>query len=95
MVQRMESNGFVTRRADEHDQRISRVYLTEKGSKTLKKLEELFLQLEKEEIDGFSPDEIEQLMDYLERINNNLKKHIPHHQDHKQKNNAEKMEENK
>lgn len=90
MVQRMEQNGFVERRPDEHDQRISRVFLTEKGKRTSSKLEKMFLQLEEDETKGFSEDELEQLMDYLIRLNENLVQFIPHHpKSNKQKENKE------
>ena len=79
MVQRMEQNGFVERRQDEFDQRISRVFLTQRGKETAVKLEEMFLQLERDEIEGFSKEETVQLMEFLERINENLMEHIPHH----------------
>ncbi len=32
MIQRMEKSGFVKRGADAHDERVSRVYLTDRGS---------------------------------------------------------------
>jgi DNA-binding MarR family transcriptional regulator len=83
MVQRMEQNGFVKRQPDQHDQRISRVFLTEKGREIEQKLRDMFFQLEADEIEGFSETEIEQLVDFLARINVNLMKHIPHHQEHK------------
>lgn len=82
MVQRMEHKGFVERRQDIHDQRISRVYLTELGKETTVKLEEMFLQLQADEIKGFSEEEIAQFMDYLERVNQNLVEYIPHHPKH-------------
>jgi len=89
MVQRMEQNGFVERRADKKDQRISRVFLTTKGREISEQLKAMFNQLEIDETVGFSEEELDQLKDYLERLNNNLKRFIPHHQKEKKKEEVE------
>lgn len=57
MIKRMEKEGLIQRRHDKKDQRISRVYITDKGQKICKdankmmqKIEsEMFLNLTKEE----------------------------------------------
>lgn len=57
MIKRMEKEDLIQRRQDREDQRISRVYITEKGRKVCKKAnmmmkkmeEEMFLNLTKEE----------------------------------------------
>ena len=41
MVKRMEQNGFVSRRVDAEDHRITRIYLTEKGRSLGKKIDEV------------------------------------------------------
>lgn len=79
MVQRMEQTGFVERRTDEKDQRISRVFLTEKGRQVDEKIKQMFLQLQEDEIEGFNEEEIERLMDYLQRIAKNLDKKNHNH----------------
>jgi DNA-binding MarR family transcriptional regulator len=82
MVQRMEQTGFVDRRPDKSDQRISRVYLTEKGRDIHEQMNNMFIQLQEDEIEGFTEEEVAQFVSYLDRLNQNLMKHIPHH--HKQ-----------
>lgn len=80
MVQRMEQNGFIDRKPDSNDQRVSRVFLTQKGIEIQEKLKQLFLQIEMDEIEGFSKEESDQLQAYLQRIQKNLKKHLTNNQ---------------
>lgn len=77
MVQRMEQNGFLERKMDPKDQRISRVFLTQKGKDIQEQLKQLFIQLEKDEIEGFSSEELTQFQNYLQRVQANLKNHFP------------------
>ena len=79
MVRRMEQTGFVIRHTDEIDQRISRVFLTDKGKNVNENIKKMFIQLEMDETQGFNKEEIAQLMDYLDRLSQNLGKYIPHH----------------
>ena len=73
-VQRLEKSGFLYRKADEKDQRVSRIYLTEKGhrakEKGMKKVEEN----EKILLDGFSDAELCLLRRFLEQITANIDK---------------------
>ena len=57
MLQRMERSGFVERRPDAKDQRISRVYATEKGRGLEEAVEEQWGRLEQESFAGFSVEE--------------------------------------
>jgi DNA-binding MarR family transcriptional regulator len=74
MVQRMEKAGFLERRADEEDQRVSRVYLTDAGRAVQDRVGAAFAQLERETLAGFNDDERELLRAFLVRIRDNLKK---------------------
>lgn len=73
-VQRLEKAGFLYREADEKDQRISRIYLTEKGKKAkengLKKVKEN----EKILLSGLSDAELCLLRRMLEQITENIDK---------------------
>ena len=73
-VQRLEKAGFLCRKADEKDQRISRIYLTEKGRQAkedgMKKVEEN----EKILLDGFNDTELCLLRRFLEQITENIEK---------------------
>lgn len=73
MAQRMEQAGFIERIPDADDQRISRVYLTEKGRAVRSQVDEVFRTLEEEMLAGFSQDEREQLLNLLQRVDENLR----------------------
>jgi DNA-binding MarR family transcriptional regulator len=84
MVQRMEKTGFLVRRADDEDQRISRVYLTDAGRAVRDRVDAAFGQLGQETLAGFSDDECELLRGFLARIRDNLVtpaslQHTKHH----------------
>jgi DNA-binding MarR family transcriptional regulator len=72
MIQRMEKAGFLERRADEQDQRVSRVYLTEAGRAVQDRVDAAFQQLEAEVLAGFSDEECVLLRQFLGRIRDNL-----------------------
>lgn len=71
-IQRLEKAGFVFKKPDDKDQRINRIYLTDKG----KALSENMLQLVQEDeqvlVEGFSEEEKEMVMSFLQRMVENL-----------------------
>lgn len=77
MAQRMEQAGFIERIPDADDQRISRVYLTEKGRAVREHVDEVFRTLEDEMLAGFSQEEREQLLHLLQRVDDNLRHRVP------------------
>jgi DNA-binding MarR family transcriptional regulator len=72
MIQRMEKAGFVERRADSEDQRVSRVYLTEAGHAIRAAVDEALSTLEGESVVGLSEEERDQLYRLLIRVRDNL-----------------------
>jgi DNA-binding MarR family transcriptional regulator len=72
MVQRMERAGFVERRADPADERLSRVHLTEAGRAIRERLEGIRTTMATETFAGFTPDEGVTLAGFLQRIEDNL-----------------------
>ena len=72
MVKRMEKAGFVERRRDAEDERVSRAYLTQAGRDIQTVVEEAWQGLEKRAFAGFSPDELDLLGQFLRRIQENL-----------------------
>lgn len=72
MVQRMERAGFVERRADPADERLSRVYLTEAGRAIRERLEGVRGTMAAEVFHGFTPAERDTLAGLLGRIEDNL-----------------------
>ena len=71
-LKRMERAGFLERRSDPDDQRVSRVYLTDAGRDIRAAVERIWTELEQETFGGFSDEERETLEAYLERIHRNL-----------------------
>lgn len=72
MINRMAKSGLVERKPDERDQRISRVYLTEKGRTATKHVKEVLRVIEDNCFIGFSDEEKDALRGLLERMHSNL-----------------------
>jgi MarR family transcriptional regulator, organic hydroperoxide resistance regulator len=72
MLQRMEKAGFIQRKTDTADQRVSRVYLTETGRTVQKDVEAVFRQIEAETFGNFTNEEQELLRRFLLQIRENL-----------------------
>ncbi|HRE29885.1 MAG TPA: MarR family transcriptional regulator [Anaerolineales bacterium] len=72
MLQRMERSGFVARRPDEVDQRVSRVYLTPAGRAVRSKLEAFWQRMDVEVFAGLSERERATLRKLLLRVRANL-----------------------
>jgi len=74
MLDRMEKAGFVTRRPDAVDQRVSRVYLTEQGRAVQGQVMNLFDTMAHDVSAGFTPEEVITLHDLLVRVAGNLER---------------------
>ena len=72
MIQRMERAGFVERRPDEKDQRLSRVYLTEAGRGIRGEVHRVWRTLEGETFRGFSQKERALIGRFFDRMRENL-----------------------
>jgi|YNPNPStandDraft_1061719.scaffolds.fasta_scaffold01978_3 DNA-binding MarR family transcriptional regulator len=72
MVRRMEKAGFVERRADPDDQRVSRIYLTDAGRTIQGEVREVWSVLESETFAGFTVEERVLLRRFLTQIRENL-----------------------
>jgi DNA-binding MarR family transcriptional regulator len=72
MLQRMEKAGFVERRHDREDQRISRVYLTDAGRSIRSQVEQVWRILEDETFMGFTVEERVLLRRFFLHIRDNL-----------------------
>lgn len=73
-LKRMEKAGLVLREMDEHDQRILRVHLSEKGREMCEAGESRFGVVTAELLDGFTLEEQQQLNEYLGRIAHNMER---------------------
>jgi DNA-binding MarR family transcriptional regulator len=74
MIQRMEKAGFVQRRQDEADQRVSRVYLTQAGRAIKAEMAARLKTIEAEAFAGFSLDERVIMRRLLLQMRDNLQK---------------------
>jgi MarR family transcriptional regulator, organic hydroperoxide resistance regulator len=72
-LQRMEKSMLIERRADSEDQRISRVYLTDKGRSLQMGVFNVFRSLEEESFKGFTMEESILLRRFFLQIRDNLK----------------------
>jgi DNA-binding MarR family transcriptional regulator len=72
-VKRMEKAGFVVRRPDPRDERLSRVYLTGAGHDIQSAVEEVWRAFEEQAFAGFSQEELAALRDALWRVCQNIK----------------------
>jgi DNA-binding MarR family transcriptional regulator len=74
MIQRMERAGFVERREDPEDQRVSRVYLTAAGRAIRGDVQRVWRTLEEETFEGFSAEECGLLLRFFLQMRENLKR---------------------
>ena len=72
MLQRMEKAGFVERRHDPDDHRVSRVYLTAAGRAVREDVQQVWRCLEEEAFAGFTEKERVLLRRFFLRIRDNL-----------------------
>jgi DNA-binding MarR family transcriptional regulator len=73
MLNRMEKTGLVRRESDARDQRISRIFLTDKGKGLLVRLQRTLDVLEEQAMKGFSEEEKQGMREMLARIEKNLR----------------------
>ena len=73
-LKRMEKAGLVLREMDEHDQRILRVHLSEKGREMCETGESRICVVTAELLEGFTLEEQQQLNEYLGRIARNMER---------------------
>ena len=78
LVSKLEQNGYVKRRVNENDKRVSNVYLMEEGRKIVN---EIIIKARQEEVgfmfNGLSEDEQYQLLTLMVKLNFSMKKNMP------------------
>jgi len=72
MVQRMEKAGFVERKSDPDDHRVSRVYLTDAGRDVQTQVKQVWRALENETFAGFTMEERVLLRRFFLQMRENL-----------------------
>lgn len=71
-IKRLEKSGILERRADEKDQRMSRIYLTEKGKAITEKVKSCIEESENMTFQGFSESELCLLRRFFAQMIDNL-----------------------
>ena len=73
IAKRLEKNGFIIRKSDPNDERVTILEITKKGKKTLKNIEEEKDQSIEAILKGFSSEDMTELLDKLKKlIKNNI-----------------------
>ena len=72
LIDRLESAGWVERRADSKDRRVRRLYLTATARPTLKDMMQIATDMHDEALHGLSGEELNRLMQSLLIIKSNL-----------------------
>ncbi|MCD7746592.1 MAG: MarR family transcriptional regulator [Lachnospiraceae bacterium] len=73
LVERMERDGLIRVEREEDDRRRKKLFLTSKGARLGKQMDEYMKQLDTTAFEGISEEEQEQFMRVLSRIYQNLK----------------------
>lgn len=71
-IKRMEKSGLITRKADDRDMRLSRIYLTEKGRELNENVEKMVEDSESAVFRGFSESEICLMKRFFKQMIENL-----------------------
>ena len=72
MVKSLEQNGFIYRKRDEHDARVMRIYLTDKGKELEKPVEFKWKQQQEKLLHSILPEERLILRELMKRMERNL-----------------------
>jgi DNA-binding MarR family transcriptional regulator len=77
MINRMEKTGFIRRETDLKDQRVSLIFLTGAGLAVKNDVQHIFERLNRELVEGFTPEEQVLLKDFLVKLRDNLQQDNP------------------
>lgn len=72
MIKRMEKTELIVRKSDENDQRVSRIFITEKGLEVCEILKEIHKEIEKECFANFTKEEIDMAKTLISKMRDNF-----------------------
>jgi len=72
-LQKMEYEGLIRKEVDSNDQRVTRIYITEKGKSLEKIVKQIHDEVEDYLSNLFNQEEKEQFIEYLQRIKTKIK----------------------
>jgi len=73
VIKRLEENGYLKRQPDPADERVSRVYLQEKGRALSDEIRRSFHELDESMLAGLSEEDLTRLREFLQKMQENLK----------------------
>jgi DNA-binding MarR family transcriptional regulator len=76
-TKKLESLGLIEKKTDKDNLRVKKMYITDKGKKTLQRGTQIFDEVDTLMFNGFSDDDITSLCELLDRINKNILSHNP------------------
>lgn len=71
-IKKLEKGGYVTRLVSEQDNRVNKLAVTEKGERIIAQSIQIFGEVEQKALQDFSPEEVSQFNDFVQRIRKNL-----------------------
>ncbi len=72
LIDRLEVPGFIERRADDHDRRVKRIYLTAKGTQIIAEMRSRSHEMSDRILDGLTTEARHSLVDMLALVKRNL-----------------------
>lgn len=72
LIDRLEVPGFIERRADDHDRRVKRIYLTAKGTQIIAEMRSRSHEMSERILDGLTTEARHSLVDMLALVKRNL-----------------------
>ncbi len=72
VIKRLEEEGYVQRRSDEKDERVSRVFMQENGRAAISAIQDSFKKLDEQTFQDFKDEDLDHLETYLHHILTNL-----------------------
>lgn len=72
LIDRLEVPGFIERRADDHDRRVKRIYLTAKGTQIIAEMRSRSHEMSERILDGLTTEARHSLVDMLSLVKRNL-----------------------
>lgn len=76
VISLMEQKGLIERREVEHDARLKKLVMTEEAARYAEKMREDAIEIEKKVTAGFTDEEKDKLLEFLNRIMTNLEKDL-------------------
>ena len=72
MLDRMVTNGLVSKVKDKQDMRVSRIFLTKKGKEAVEHVKRIWRTLEEQTVKGLAEEEKEKLLELLRKVSKNF-----------------------